>query len=60
MKKILQISVMIPVVALLLVGVSGCKEKGPMEKAGEKVDKAVEKTGDAVKEGVDKAKEAVK
>ena len=58
--KILKISLMIPVLALVLAAASGCKEKGPMEKAGEKVDKAVEKTGDAVKEGADKAKDATK
>jgi hypothetical protein len=28
---------------------SACPEKGPMEKAGEKVDDAVDKTKDAVK-----------
>ena len=58
--KILKISLLIPVVALLMVAASGCKEKGPMEKAGEKVDKAAEKTGDAIKEGADKVKDATK
>ena len=58
--KILKKSLILPVLVLLLGGVSGCKEKGPMEKAGEKVDKAVEKTGDAIKDGVDKAKDATK
>ena len=32
----------------LVAGVSSCKEKGPAEKAGESVDKAVEKVKDAV------------
>jgi hypothetical protein len=58
--KILKISLMIPVLALVLVAAPGCKEKGPMEKAGEKVDKAAEKTGDAIKKGADKAKDATK
>ena len=31
----------------------GCQEKGPMEKAGEKIDKAAEKTVDKAKEGAD-------
>jgi len=34
----------------LLSGI-GCKEKGPMEKAGEKIDKAAEATADKAKEG---------
>ncbi len=58
--KILKYSLMIPVLALVLAAVPGCKEKGPMEKAGEKVDKAAEKTGDAIKDGVDKVKDATK
>ena len=58
--KILKTSLILPVLVLLLGGACGCKEKGPMEKAGEKVDKAVEKTGDAIKDGVDKAKDATK
>jgi len=58
--KILKISLMIPLFALLLMAATGCKEKGPMEKAGEKVDKAAEKTGDAIKEGADKVKDATK
>ena len=58
--KHLKISLIIPALALALVGASGCKEKGPMEKAGEKVDKAAEKTGDAIKKEADKAKDATK
>ena len=41
------------VVGLALVGVAlgtvACPEKGPAEKAGEKIDDAVDKTKDAVK-----------
>ena len=58
--KILKIRLIIPVLVLVLAVAFGCKEKGPMEKAGEKVDKAVEKTGDAIKEGADKVKDATK
>jgi len=36
----------------LFSGIIGCKEKGPMEKAGESLDKAVEATADKTKEGV--------
>ena len=40
------------VVALgLILGVlTGCEQKGPAEKAGEKVDKAVDKAGKAIKD----------
>lgn len=35
--------------ALLLMATFGaCRKKGPMEKAGEKVDSTVEKVGDAI------------
>ena len=49
-------------VTVLLGGfaVVGCKEKGPLEKAGESVDKAARKTGDAVKDAGDKTKDAAK
>ena len=47
-------------VAVLIGGfaVVGCKEKGPMEKAGESIDKAAEKAGDAAKDAGDAAKDA--
>jgi len=32
----------------LCVGLVGCKEKGPAEKAGEEIDNAMEKAGDKV------------
>lgn len=38
--------------AALLSGI-GCKEKGAMEKAGEKLDNAAETTADKTKEGVE-------
>lgn len=31
-------------------GAAGCEEKGPAEKAGEKVDEALDKAGDKVNE----------
>jgi hypothetical protein len=37
----------------------GC-EKGPLQKAGEKVDKAVEGTGKAIEKAGDKVKDATK
>ena len=45
------IRTIIAVLALSAVALatSACPEKGPAEKAGEKVDKAIDKTKDAVK-----------
>jgi hypothetical protein len=38
----------------------GCEQKGPMQKAGEKVDKAVEGTGKAIEKAGEKVKDATK
>ncbi len=53
-KYVLLVSVLFSGLAL-----TGCKEKGPMEKAGESIDKAAQKTGDAAKDAAEKAKDAV-
>jgi predicted small lipoprotein YifL len=59
MKK--SLTLILLVCALLAVAVfTGCKKKGPMEKAGKAVDKAAQKTSDAVKDAVDDTKDAVK
>jgi hypothetical protein len=44
---------------VLLVGASACREKGPAEKAGEKVDDAMSKAGDKLQDAGDKMKDAV-
>ncbi len=36
------------IVGVLFIGFVSCKEKGPAEKAGEEIDKAVEKAGEEV------------
>jgi uncharacterized protein YjbJ (UPF0337 family) len=53
--------------ALLMLGMSACQKKGPVEQAGAKVDQAVEsvkdtgeKAADKVEEAADKVQEAVK
>ena len=47
-------------VALLALLLWGCPEKkGPMEKAGEKIDNAVENTGDKIEEAADDAGDAI-
>ena len=45
-----------PVVAgmLLLGGLAACDREGPMERAGEKVDRSVERAGDKVEMATDK------
>ena len=49
---------------LALSLVAGCEQKGPAQKAGERVDKAVDQTGktiqDTAKEAEKKVKEATK
>jgi len=53
LKKLLTIIVLI----LSLFVFSACESKGPVEKAGEKVDQAVEKTTDKAKELTEVVKE---
>jgi hypothetical protein len=55
LKYVLFMSVLISGFALV-----GCKEKGPMEKAGESVDNAAKKTADATKDAAEKTKDAAK
>jgi hypothetical protein len=54
LKYVLLVSVLIGGVTVI-----GCKEKGPMETTGEKIDEAAKKTGEAVKEAGEDAKDAV-
>ena len=46
------------IASALAAGMVGCEEKGPMEKAGEKVDDAADKVGDAVKDAGEEIKDA--
>ena len=46
-------------VSALSIGLSGC-EKGPAERAGRQVDKAVEKTGQAIEEAGEKIRDTAK
>jgi len=41
--------------ALGLATLAGCEQKGPMEKAGQKIDKAVEDTGKEMQKAGEKA-----
>lgn len=50
--------VLLTVCSLMLVfSLASCEKKGPAEKAGEKIDKAVEKAGEKVEKAGDKIKE---
>ena len=51
--------------ALLSLGLgvvllAGCEQKGPAEKAGQKIDKAVEDTGKEIQKAGEKVKDATK
>ncbi len=43
----------IGLILVLNIGVA-CKEKGAIEKAGEKIDNAIEKAGDKIEDATDK------
>jgi outer membrane lipoprotein-sorting protein len=49
MKIIRNVIVVLALLSIALV-TSACPEKGPAEKAGEKIDDAIDKTKDAIKE----------
>ncbi len=42
--------------AFALAVAAGCKQEGPVEKAGRQIDKAVEKGGDKIDDAADKLK----
>jgi hypothetical protein len=48
------------VMSLLLMGISGCKKEGPMERAGKNIDKTVEKGGEQVEKAGKKIQEEAK
>jgi len=48
--KLFKKAVLVAVISMFVMGISGCKEKGPAEKAGEKVDESMQKAGDAAKD----------
>ena len=58
--KILRNIIIVFALAAVALATTACPEKGPAEKAGEKIDKAIDKTEDAAKEATDAAKDATK
>jgi hyperosmotically inducible protein len=49
--------VLISILAFLGIGALGCEQKGPAEKAGEKVDEAAEQAGEKMEDAGEKAGE---
>ena len=48
--KIIRNVIVVLALSSVALATSACPEKGPVEKAGEKIDNAIDKTKDAVKE----------
>ena len=44
--KVLKKAMLVVAISIFVLGISGCKEKGPAEKAGEKLDQTMEKAAD--------------
>ena len=42
-----------------VLGLAGCQQEGPAEKAGKKVDKAAEKAGEKIDKAVEKTGKAI-
>jgi hypothetical protein len=52
--------IVVLLLATSLICLPACREKGPAEKAGEKIDKAVDDVKDKTKEAADKVEDKVK
>ena len=51
MKRVLKGAFTILVAAVIALGIWGCEQQGPAERAGEQVDEAVEEGGEQLQEG---------
>jgi predicted small lipoprotein YifL len=60
MKKFVQSVITALIMLVLIVGLSGCKKEGPMERAGKKVDQTVEKAGEQIEKAGESVQDAVK
>jgi len=60
MRKFVQSVITAVIMLVLIVGLSGCKKEGPMERAGKKVDQTVEKAGEQIEKAGESVKDAVK
>lgn len=60
MRKISRNIIAAVVSGILIAGMTGCKKKeGPMERAGQEIDKAAEKTGQQIEKGIEKSGENI-
>ena len=46
MKSVKTLAVQVTAALLLIAGLSACEKEGPLERAGEKVDRSLERAGD--------------
>jgi hypothetical protein len=46
MKSVKTVAVPLMVALVLIAGLSACEKEGPLERAGEKVDRSLERAGD--------------
>ena len=60
MRKFVQSVITALIMLVLIVGLSGCRKEGPMERAGKKVDQTVEKAGEQIEKAGESVKDAVK
>jgi hypothetical protein len=58
--KIYKSVIAVLAMTVLLMGLSGCKQEGPAERAGKKIDEAVEKGGQQVEKAGKKIQEDAK
>jgi hyperosmotically inducible protein len=52
-------NVFVAVLVSAVIGLTACKEEGPAEKAGEKIDQAVEKTNENIEKQAEKIEEGI-
>jgi hypothetical protein len=60
MMKIYKSVITVLAITVLFMGLSGCKQQGPAERAGKKIDEAVEKGGQQVEKAGKKIQEDAK
>ena len=60
MRKFVQSVITAMIMIVLIIGLSGCKKEGPMERAGKKVDQTVEKAGEQIEKAGESVQDAVK
>jgi hypothetical protein len=60
MKKFVHSVITALILIVLMVGLSGCRKEGPVEKAGKKIDKAIEKAGEHIEKAGEKVQDAVR